>query len=311
MAPRPLLIDCDPGLDDAIALFLALASPEDLEVLGVTTVAGNVSLSLTQSNARKVCELAGRTEVAVYAGCPRPLIRPLMTAETVHGPTGLDGVDLPDPQMPLQAQHGVDFLIETLLQSPQPLTVAALGPLTNLGLAIVKEPRILAQIEQVVVMGGSTTEGNVTPAAEFNIYVDPHAAHIVFSAGIPVVMLGLNLTHQVITTPDRLARIRSLNTPVTRVAAELLQFYGHHDIERYGLPGGPLHDPCVIAYLLQPELFSTRLCSVQVEIYSPLTLGQTVVDRWGATSEERRVTVVERVDVEGFYQLLTERLARL
>ena len=292
-------------------MLLALASPADLEVLGITTVAGNVPLSLTQSNARKVCELAGRREVAVYAGCSRPLIRPLVTAETVHGPTGLDGVDLPDPQMPLQAQHGVDFLIETLLQAPQPLTVVALGPLTNVGLAIVKEPRILAQIEQVVLMGGSATEGNVTPAAEFNIYVDPHAAHIVFSAGIPVVMLGLNLTHQVITTPDRLARIRSLDTPVARAAAELLQFYGHHDIERYGLPGGPLHDPCVIAYLLRPELFSTRLCSVQVEIYSPLTLGQTVVDRWGATSDHRWVTVVETVDVEGFYQLLIERLARL
>lgn len=311
MVPRPLIIDCDPGQDDAIALLLALASPEALQVLGVTTVAGNVPLPLTQTNARKVCELAGCPQIPVYAGCARPLLRPLVTAEYVHGPTGLDGVDLPDPQMPLQAQHGVDFLIETLMGSPQPLTVVALGPLTNLGVAIVKAPQILSQIEQVVLMGGSTTEGNVTPAAEFNIYVDPHAAHIVFSAGVPVVMLGLNLTHQVITTPERLERLRQQHTPVTRTAADLLQFYGRYDIERYGMPGGPLHDPCVIAYLLQPDLFASRRCPVQIEISSPLTLGQTVVDRWGATADQPQVTVVETVDVEGFYQLLTERLARL
>ncbi|MBD2101393.1 nucleoside hydrolase [Leptolyngbya sp. FACHB-261] len=311
MSARPLLIDCDPGQDDAVALLLALASPAELNVLGVTTVAGNVPLALTQKNARKVCELAGRADVPVYAGCPRPLLRPLATAEYVHGPSGLDGVDLPEPTLPLQAQHGVDFLIDSLMTASTSLTVATLGPPTNLAVAIVKEPRILSQIGEVVLMGGAIGEGNVTASAEFNIYVDPHAAQIVFSSGVKLTMIGLDVTHRVITTPERLAAIRGLGTRVGGVTADLLTYYGTYDIERYSLPGGPLHDPCVIAYLLQPDLFKSRPLYVEIETHSELTLGRTVVDLWNSSQREPNVNVVQAVDAEGFYTLLTERLARL
>jgi purine nucleosidase len=310
MATRSIIIDCDPGVDDAIALLLAFASPE-LHLLGITTVAGNVPLSLTQANARKICELANRTEVGVYAGCPRPMLRSLATAEEVHGKTGLDGTELPEPTIPLQPQHGVDFLIATLLNAPTPITLATLGPLTNLAIALIKEPRIMPKIQEVVLMGGAITQGNVTPSAEFNIYVDPHAAQVVFSSGLPLTMISLDVTHQVITTPQRLADIRAINTPVSRAAADLLSFYGAYDAEKYDISGGPLHDPCVIAYLIQPELFTTEKYHVEVETVSPLTLGRTIVDLWGVTGQTPHINVVQTVDATGFYTLLTARLAQL
>ena len=201
MSAKPLLIDCDPGKDDAVALLLALASPEALNILGITTVAGNVPLSMTQKNARKICELAGRADVLVHAGCPRPMLHPLITAEHVHGSGGLDGADLPEPRMPLQAMHGVNFLINTLMNSASEITLATLGPLTNIAVAIIQEPGIVSRIGEIVLMGGAITEGNVTPSAEFNIYVDPHAAHVVLNSGIKLTMISLDVTHQVITTP--------------------------------------------------------------------------------------------------------------
>lgn len=303
---RPLIIDCDPGVDDAIALLLALASPE-LEILGITTVAGNVPLALTQRNARQICELAGQTQIPVFAGCPRPLVRRLLTAEEVHGKSGLEGVMLPDPQMPLQPQHGVDFLVEILLQAPEPITVAATGPLTNIAMALVKAPQIAEKIEQLVLMGGSYGSGNITAAAEFNAYGDPHAAHVVFGSGLPIAMFGLNLTHQVITTPERRQRIQHLGSPVAEVAAALLSKYGSHDSQQLELSGGPLHDPCVIAYLLQPDLFELAPADVEVEIASPLTLGQTVVNRRDPQSGTQ---VALKADAVGFYELLVERLSR-
>ncbi len=303
---RPLIIDCDPGVDDAIALLLALASPE-LEILGITTVAGNVPLALTQRNARQICELAGQTQIPVFAGCPRPLVRRLLTAEEVHGKSGLEGVMLPDPQMPLQPQHGVDFLVETLLQAPEPITVAATGPLTNIAMALVKAPQIAEKIEQLVLMGGSYGSGNITAAAEFNAYGDPHAAHVVFGSGLPIAMFGLNLTHQVITTPERRQRIQHLGSPVAEAAAALLSKYGSHDSQQLELSGGPLHDPCVIAYLLQPDLFELAPADVEVEIASPLTLGQTVVNRRDPQSGTQ---VALKADAVGFYELLVERLSR-
>lgn len=311
MTAKPIIIDCDPGQDDALALLLALASPEELNVLGVTTVAGNVPLALTQKNARKVCELARRPDLLVHAGCPRPIMRPLATAEYVHGQSGLDGADLPEPQMPLQAKHGVDFLIDTLIASAGEITLATLGPLTNLAIAMIKEPRILNQIREIVLMGGAIAQGNVTPSAEFNIYVDPHAAHVVFTSGVKLTMLSLDVTHQVITTPERLEAIRAIGTPICRVAANWLDYYGTYDIERYGFRGGPLHDPCVIAYLLQPSLFKSRHLYVEVETLGEMTIGRTVVDLWKTTKHEPNVNVVHAIDAEAFYKLLTQRLAKL
>lgn len=310
MSAKPIIIDCDPGVDDAIALLLALASPE-LNLLGVTTVAGNIPLSLTQKNARQICELAGRTDVLVYAGCPRPIMRSLSTAQEVHGVNGLAGVELPEPIIPLPTVHGVDFLIETLINSAGDITLATLGPLTNIAVAMIKEPRICNYIREIVIMGGAITQGNITPSAEFNIYVDPHAAHVVLTSGLKLTAITLDVTHQAITTPERLAAIRDLGTPIAKIAANLLEFYGNHDSKRFGMAGGPLHDPCVIAYLLAPNLFQGSDLYVEVETSSELTIGRTVVDLWGTTNRQPNVHVIQTINADGFYQLLTQRLARL
>ncbi|NJK63304.1 MAG: nucleoside hydrolase [Synechococcaceae cyanobacterium SM2_3_1] len=308
--PRPLLLDCDPGLDDAIAILLALSAPDQLQLLGITTVAGNVPLALTQKNARKICELVGRPDIPVYAGCPRPLLRPLVTAEEVHGPTGLAGPDLPEPCMPLQPEHGVDFLIRTLMQAEQPITLAVTGPMTNIAVALIKEPRICGHIEELVFMGGSASEGNITPTAEFNVFVDPHAAHVVLTSGLKLTMVGLHLSHQVVTTPERLQRIQALNTPVSDAVVKLISHHSRGDAEQFDLSGGPLHDPCVIAYLLQPELFVGQEFSVAVELCGSETLGQTVVDRRRMRSDLANVNVLMTADVEGFYQLLITSLEK-
>jgi purine nucleosidase len=310
MAAKPIIIDCDPGADDAIALFLALAFPEKLDVLGITTVAGNVPLSLTQKNARCLCELAGRADLPVYAGCPRPLLRPLITAEDVHGRTGLDGIYLPEPIMPLQEQHAVDFLIETLMRSTGNITLATLGPLTNLAVAIIKQPAICERLQEVVMMGGALTQGNITPSAEFNVYVDPHAAQVVVTAGIPLTIVSLDVTHQAIATPERLSTIRAIGSPISTATIGLLNHYGAYDMQRYGFPGPPLHDPCVIAYLLQPDLFTSRRAYVAIETTSELTMGRTVIDQWHVTNQPANATVIETVEAEGFYQLLTQAINR-
>ncbi|MDN2566475.1 nucleoside hydrolase [Aquibium sp. A9E412] len=309
---RKIIIDTDPGQDDAVAILLALASPE-LAVLGITAVAGNVPLALTQLNARKICELAGRPDTIVHAGAERPLVRDLVTAEYVHGKSGLDGPDLPEPSMPLAEGHAVDFLVDTLMrEAPGSVTLCALGPLTNIALALIREPRIAPRIGELVLMGGGFFEGgNTTPAAEFNIYVDPHAADVVLRAGIPTVMMPLDVTHQALTTAARVAAIRDLGTPVGAATAALLEFFERFDEEKYGTDGGPLHDPCVIAYLLNPRLFSGRHCNVAVETGSELTMGMTVVDWWRVTDRPPNAMVMRRIDHEGFFALLTERLARL
>lgn len=310
---RSIIIDCDPGQDDAVALLMALASPEALKVLGVTCAAGNVPLELTQQNARRVCELAGRPDVPVFAGCPRPLIRPLATAEHVHGKTGLDESGLPEPSMPLQERHAVDFIIDACLSSEDGgITLCPLGPLTNIAVAMVKEPRIIGKIHEIVFMGGAALgPGNITPAAEFNIYVDPHAAQIVVESGARLVMFGLDVTHTVITTPLRLDAIRAIGTPVAEAVTGMLTYYDRHDVERYGDPGAPLHDPCVIAWLLEPELFRGKEAHVAIETTSPLTLGRTVVDWWGVTKATPNALVMDRADSDGFYRLVVDRLSRL
>lgn len=309
---RKIIIDTDPGQDDAVAILLALASPE-LEVVGITAVAGNVPLHLTEKNARKVCELAGKPDTKVYAGAVRPLVRPLVTAEYVHGKTGLDGPDLPEPTMPLQAQHGVDFIIETILSNPDgTITLCPLGPLTNIALALIRAPEIAPKICEIVLMGGGFFEGgNVTPAAEFNIYVDPHATEVVLKSGIPIVMMPLDVTHKALTSRVRVERFRAMKTPVGDAIAALLDFFERFDEQKYGTDGGPLHDPCVIAYLLKPELFKGRTCNVSVETNSELTMGMTVIDWWHVTGREPNATVMRDIDAEGFFQLLTERISRI
>ena len=312
MAAQKIIIDTDPGQDDAVAILLALASPE-LEVLGITVVAGNVPLVWTEKNARKVCELAGKPQTRVYAGASRPMLRPLVTAEHVHGSTGLNGPVLPEPTMPLQAQHAVDYLIEEIRRQPAgSVTLCTLGALTNVALALQRAPDIAPRIQQIVLMGGGFSEGgNITPAAEFNIYVDPHAAQLVFASGIPLVVMPLDVTHQVLTTRKRLDAMDALGTPVARATVEMLEFFERFDEEKYGSDGGPLHDPCVIAYLLQPDLFQGRHCNVEIETSSELTMGMTVVDWWGVTTRPKNAIVMRTVDADGFFSLLTARLKTL
>jgi purine nucleosidase len=310
---RPIIIDTDPGQDDAVAILLALASPAELEVLGIVAVAGNVPLALTQRNARIVCELAGRPEIPVYAGCARPLHRDLVTAEYIHGKTGLDGSVLPEPAMPLQPQHGVDYLIDTLRRAgPGGITLCALGPLTNIGMALVKAADIVPKVREIVMMGGAYFEvGNTTPAAEFNIYVDPHAADLVLRSGIPVTIIPLDVSHKALTTKPRIARFRALGTRCGRAVAEMLEFFERHDVEKYGADGGPLHDPGVIAYLLRPDLYRGRKVNVAIETGSTLTLGMTVADWWRVTDRPPNAQFMNDVDADGFYALLTERIATL
>ncbi|WP_343503934.1 nucleoside hydrolase [Alloyangia pacifica] len=309
---RRIIIDTDPGQDDAVAILLALASPE-LEVLGITAVAGNVPLPLTSRNARMVCELAGRTDIPVFAGCDVPLERKLVTAEHVHGKTGLDGPELPEPVMPLQERHAVDFLIDTLRAEPSgTVTLCPLGPLTNIATAFRRAPDIVDRVQEIVLMGGAYFEvGNYTPAAEFNIYVDPEAAAEVFGSGVPLVVMPLDVTHKALVTKPRNEAIRALGTPVGKAVAEMTDFFERFDLEKYGSEGAPLHDPCVTAYLLAPEIFSGRHINVEIETVSELTLGMTVADWWGVSGRAPNATFIGDLDADAFFTLLTERLAKL
>jgi purine nucleosidase len=310
---RKIIIDCDPGQDDAVAILLALASPEELELLGIVAVAGNVPLERTTVNARKILELAGRPDIPVFAGCRRPMRRPLVTAEHVHGRTGLDGPELPEPAIPLQARHGVDFLVDTLLAEPAgTITLCTLGPLTDIGMALVKAPAIAGRIREIVMMAGAYFEvGNITPAAEFNVYVDPEAADVVLKSGIPITMVPLDVSHGVLNTPERLDRLQAIGRRCSTAVVEMMQFAARFDIAKYGWAGGPLHDPNVIARLLRPELYSGRRINVSVETGSELTLGMTVADWWRITDRPANVEYLREADSDGFHALLAERLARL
>ncbi len=310
---RKIIIDTDPGQDDAAAIMLAFASPEEIDILGLCAVAGNVPLKLTSRNIRIICELCGRTDIPVYEGAERPLVRAPITAEHVHGSTGLDGPVLDEPTMAAQKQHAVDFIIETLLREPAgTVTLCTLGALTNVALALQKAPEIAGRVKEIVMMGGGFFEGgNITPAAEFNIYVDPQAADIVFRSGIPIVMMPLDVTHKLLTTKARVSRIREIGTRPAIAMAEMLEFFERFDIEKYGSDGGPLHDPSVIAYLVKPELFQGRDCNVEIEVSSELTMGMTVVDWWRVTERPTNARVMRAVDADGFFELLTERFARL
>ena len=313
LGAQKIIIDTDPGQDDAVAILLALASPDEIEVLGITAVAGNVPLSLTEKNARIVCELAGRPDIPVYAGCDRPLKRKLVTAEHVHGKTGLDGPELPEPKIKLQEKHGVDFIIDTILQEPEnSISLCPLGPLTNIASAILKQPKIVSRIKKIVLMGGAYFEvGNITPAAEFNIFVDPDAAKIVFEAGIEMVVMPLDVTHKALVTEKRNEAFRQLKSPVGIAVAEMTDFFERFDKEKYGSSGAPLHDPCVTAYLIDPTIFSGKNINVEIETKSELTLGMTVADWWGVTDRKANTFFVGDLDPDKFFSLLTERLGRL
>ncbi len=310
---RRIIIDTDPGQDDAVAILLALGSRDELEVASIVAVAGNVPLALTQKNVRRVCEVAGRADIPVYAGSVRPMVRQLVTAEYVHGETGLDGSNLPEPKMALQPQHGVDHLVDILRAEPAgSITLCTLGPLTNVALALVKAPDIAPRVRELVMMGGAYFEGgNITPTAEFNIYVDPQAADIVMRSGIPITMMSLDVTHKVLSTRERVEAMRAIGNRCGVTVANMLTFSEKFDRNKYGTKGAPLHDPTVIAYLLRPELFQGRKCNLTVEISSELTMGMTVVDWWGVTRRPANVFAVNAADADGMYRLLNERLARL
>ena len=312
MKRKKIIIDTDPGQDDAVAILLALASKE-LEVLGITCVAGNVPLKLTAENARKVLELTKHTDVPVFAGAEHPISRKLVTAEHVHGKTGLDGPILDPPKIKLQEMGAVEFIINTVLShSKKEVTICTLGPLTNLALAFRLKPKIKNLIKEVVIMGGGFFEGgNITPAAEFNIYVDPEAAAEVLGSGIPVVMLPLDVTHKALTSRSRIEAIRNIGNKVGAVTAEMLDFFERFDVEKYGSQGGPLHDPNVIAYLLKPKFYQGRKVNVEVEITSDLTRGMTVVDWWGVTKRKKNVYYVNSIKVDQFFAFLTDRLRLL
>ena len=312
MTKYTIILDCDPGQDDAVSLLLAMSAPDELEILGITTVAGNVPLSLTERNARLMCDIAGREDIPVYAGCSKPMVRDLITAEHVHGKTGIDGAEITEPATPLQEQHAVDFIVDTLRAAgDSTITLVPSGPLTNIGTAFTKAPDVVEKVSEIILMGGAMREsGNYSPSAEFNILVDPHAADIVFRCGRPITQMGLDASHQVLSTRERIDRLKEIDNRPARATVGMIDFFNRHDMEKYNFEGAPLHDPCTVAYLLKPEIFEGKLCNVSVETESELTMGHTAVDFWHVTDRPRNTNWIHAVDADAFYELLTSRLAR-
>jgi purine nucleosidase len=310
---RKLIVLTDPGQDQAAAIFMILGAADAFEVLGLVATAGNIDLDHTVRNCLKLLELAQRTDIPVFAGCPRPMRRSLVTAAHVHGPTGLDGPALPEPKMQPAAQHGVAFIIETLrAAAPGEIAICSLSPLTNLAMALIQAPDIVRGIGEIVAMAGAYFEvGNITPSAEFNVYVDPDAADIVLRSGAKLTLLPLDVTHQMLSTPARLKAMRDLGNACGVATAEMLEFSQSFDLKKYGGEGAPLHGPCVPAYMMRPELFSGRQINVTVETASELTLGMTVADWWGITERPKNAFYIREGDAEGYYALLTECLRRL
>jgi purine nucleosidase len=317
MKKIPLIMDCDPGLDDAIALLLAMASPEEIELLGVTIVVGNCSVNQAQENARRICELAGRPDLKVFRGCPRTIFSKVSRSDStyigtdIHGETGLGGCKLPPPSMPLQDQHAVSFIIETLLSSLTKITLAPSGALTNIACALIMEPRIKEKIEKIVIMGGAIGLGNITPTAEYNFYTDPHAAYVVFTSGVPITMISLDATRQAQTSEEWLQRIQALKTPVAQAVVDMLSYYHRSDaFLEPGVSGGVLHDPNVIAYLIRPDLYKGRHVYVEIDISLTIMAGRSTVDWYNKLGRTPNATVINEVNTKGFFDLLTERLRR-
>ncbi|WP_459587465.1 uridine-preferring nucleoside hydrolase UriH [Corynebacterium camporealensis] len=308
-----IILDCDPGHDDAVALLLALGNPR-IDLLGITTVGGNNSLEKVARNARVVLEVAGRTDVPVYAGCGRPLLREPEIADDVHGDTGMDvaGVELPTPNAPLADGHAVDFLITTIMEAePQTITLVPTGPLTNIALAVRKEPRIVERVKEVVLMGGGYHEGNWSAVAEFNIKIDPEAAHIVFEEPWPVTMVGLDLTHQALATDAVEASIKELGTPVADFVVGLFGFFREAYRENQGFEHPPVHDPCTIAYLIDPSVVQTVKAPVHVELTGRHTTGMTVTDFRAPAPADCHTQVATKLDHAGFWNLVVDALRRL
>jgi inosine-uridine nucleoside N-ribohydrolase len=304
-----IILDCDPGHDDAIALLLALASPE-VELLGVTTVHGNQTLAKTTANALKLLEFVGRTEIPVAAGADRPLRREAFVAAYVHGESGMDGPALPPPTGAPIDQHAVDFIAETVLGSADPVTLVPTGPLTNIGLFLARHPDAATRVARIVLMGGAIGEGNVTPAAEFNIWADPEAAQRVFRSGLDVTMVGLDVTHQALVTARHAEKLRASGR-VGAVVADLLAFYERFHREVYGFDGSPIHDAVALAYAFRPDLLETRELNVEIDCESELCRGRTVVDLWRRSGREPNAHVATGIDSQAFLELLLERLASL
>ena len=313
-----IILDCDPGHDDALAILLAA---RHLQVLGITTVQGNQSLDKVTANALKVLEFGDLTAIPVRKGCERPLAQPPRHAPEIHGQSGLDGPSLPEPRTRPQPGHAVDWIIETAMATDD-VTLVATGPLTNIGLALHREPRLAGRLSQISLMGGSLTFGNSTPAAEFNIWCDPEAAHIVFTSGVPIKMAGLNLTLQAEVHEEEIARIRALGTRSGRIVAELLEFFGRQIRDIFGAGGGHLHDPCAVCWLIDPTLIEARALHVSVELRGEHTRGMTVCDyrhlRGGGIPEHEglrrglppNAEVGIRLDAPRFFNLLIGSLDR-
>ncbi|HIC8860588.1 TPA: pyrimidine-specific ribonucleoside hydrolase RihA [Aeromonas hydrophila] len=304
----PVILDCDPGHDDAIALILALASPE-LKVLAVTTSAGNQTPDKTLNNALRILTLLGRDDIPVAAGAHKPLARELIIADNVHGESGLDGPKLPDPGFAPVAMTALELMAKCLRESPEPVTLVPTGPLTNIALLLAAHPELKAKIARIVLMGGAAGPGNWTPAAEFNIYVDPEAADMVFKSGLPITMCGLDVTHEAQVMDEDIERVRAITNPVAQCVAGLLDFFMiYHRDPKWGFAGAPLHDPCTIAWLLAPALFHGVECRVDIETGGTHTSGMTVVDRYGLTGKAANALVLLGLDRAGFIDLLVTRL---
>ena len=310
---RKIIIDTDPGQDDALAMMTAFGSKQEIKVLGITCVAGNVPLDLTSLNALKICELCGNFDVPVFKGSSAPLKRNLVTAEHVHGKTGLDGTELSVERKELEPISAVDFIMDCAEQyRDEKLTICALGPLTNIAKVLTKNPRVKESIEEIILMGGGFFEGgNITPAAEFNIYVDPEAAKIVLESGVKITMLPLDVTHKTLVKRDFLDRLRSSGKNSASQAAKLLDFFERYDVEKYGSQGGPLHDPNVIVYLLHPEIYNGKLVNVEIEVSSELTRGMTVVDWWHVTNRKPNVYYVNEVREDKYFETVLNKVLNL
>lgn len=307
---KSILIDCDPGHDDMVAIMVAVASPE-LELVGVTTVAGNQTGAKTCQNALKTLTLIGETGIPVARGADKPLFRDLTVAPEIHGVSGLDGADLPEPGFRGVEQHAVDFLIQTIMESSRPLTLVPTGPLTNVALAMLKDPRITTKLERIVLMGGAVFDSNITPAAEFNIYVDPEAAKVVFGSGVPLTMVGLDVTNKALFGFDDIERLAAMNGKVSRVVAPLLKFFARANRDIFGFDGAPLHDALAVAHLIAPEVIRTRKLNVEIETDGALTRGRTVADVYGVTGKTANTEVALEVDNDLFKEIVIQAIETL
>lgn len=313
-SPLPIIIDCDPGQDDAIALLLALAAPEKLKIIGISTVAGNVQLDKTTRNARLLCDMLGQTTVPIYAGCERPMVRKLVTAEEYHGVEGLNGIDIYEPSQPVEQEHAVSFLIRSLEQAEDnSITLVCIAPLTNIAMVLIQAPHLALKIKELVIMGGSVSEaGNVTAAAEFNFYVDPHAVEVVLNCQRPITIFGLDATHQARVPSLWRERMNELpNTTASHILKVSVDYFNRAYKDIYDQDTAPIHDVLTIAYLLESSLFSGIYRHVSVETTSELTMGATVVDTWEFSKSPPNATWITQVDTNGLFELLISRVATL